>query len=220
MGLGMMGSYVGVEGTYAGRVVLASPVPAWSRIFKGLCRAHLHDARGDATAVGWSGIGDAHLLRRRDAFDSAVHPLPSGKGRILMGCRVRTMMVLAAVALLAPRADAFSMGEVVATTGVQGTLAKSGASSAAGTIGSVKRSLGASVALKQGQLDGAAGPIAWGGKGGGQSGWATPGGGASGWATPGGASGWATVGGTGGWATASNAGSAWASGAWGSSVAH
>jgi hypothetical protein len=134
---------------------------------------------------------------------------------------VRTMMVLAAVAALAPRADAFTMGETVATTGMQGTLASSGASGAARTIGSVKQSVGAAVATKQGQLDGAAGPIAWGGKGGGQSAWAKPGGGASGWAMPGGSGGWAVATtGSGGWAMASSASAAWASGPWGSGVAH
>jgi len=136
--------------------------------------------------------------------------------------RLRTTLMLAAVVALAPRAGAFTMGEVAATTGMQGTLAKSGTTNVAGTIGSVKNALGAAVATKQGQLAGAAGgPVAWGGKGGGQSGWASPGkGGAqSGWASPGSSGGWASTGTAGGWASASNAGAgAWASGPWGGAI--
>ena len=94
--------------------------------------------------------------------------------------RVGTMMVaLGSLLLVAPYAGAFSMGEVTATTGMQGTLAKSGTTGAAGTIGSVQKSLGASVATKQGQLAAAGGPVSWGGKGGGPGGWAT----GSGWKT-------------------------------------
>ena len=66
--------------------------------------------------------------------------------------RLWTMMALASVVAMAPRAGAFSMGEVTATTGMQGTLARSGTTNAAGTIGSVKNALGAAAATKQAQI--------------------------------------------------------------------
>lgn len=129
----------------------------------------------------------------------------------------RTMVVLVAVAAFAARAGAFSMGEVAATTGMQGTLASSGTTHPAGTLGSVKNALNAATAKKQGQLNAATGSAAWGGKGGGQSAWASLKGGSSAWASPGGSSGWTGSSGPAGWASASNAaGNAWASGAWGS----
>jgi hypothetical protein len=135
---------------------------------------------------------------------------------------IRTMVVLATVAALAPRAGAFSMGEVTATTGVQSTLAQSGTTHAAGTIGAVKNALNAATSTKEGQLAGAAGGTGWGGKAGTQTAWASLKSGSSAWASPA-SSGWNANGGTapGTWATASNAGSgAWASGSWGTNVAH
>jgi hypothetical protein len=124
------------------------------------------------------------------------------------------MVVLGGLLLAAPYARAFSMGEVAATTGVQGTLAKSGTTNAAGTIGTVQRALGAAAATKQGQLAAAGGPISWGGKGGGPGGWATASGG--GWATA--ATGWGSTGTT-GWASGKGGGNAWASGPWGTAIA-
>jgi hypothetical protein len=126
-----------------------------------------------------------------------------------MVSRLATMMTLAGVLLAAPIASAFTLGETAAATGVQGTLAGSGSTSAAGTIGTVKRSLGAASATKQGQLEGAGVAIGWGGKGGGPGGWATAA--AGGWATRA-QGGWATA--STGWATAASGG-AWASGGWG-----
>jgi hypothetical protein len=120
------------------------------------------------------------------------------------------VMAAAAVVLAGSSAGAFTLGEVTATTGVHQTLAKSGTTSAAGTIGTVKNALGKAVATKQGQLnETASAPVGWGGKGG-MGGWAS---GASngGWAT-GGKSGWA-VASSGGWATGGPGG--WASGSWG-----
>lgn len=125
--------------------------------------------------------------------------------------RLGTIMTLAGVLLAAPTASAFTMGEAVATTGVQGTLARSGTTSAAGTIGTVKKSLGASVGTKQAQLDGAGGQVAWGGKG---ACWATAGGGTR-W-TSGGQKGWTVA--SSSWSSASSGGSAWASGSWGGSA--
>jgi hypothetical protein len=123
--------------------------------------------------------------------------------------RLGMVMVVAAVWVATP-ASAFSLGEVTATTGVHGTLAKSGATNAAGTIGSVKNALGKAVATKEGQLAGAGAQVGWGGKGG-TGGWATVGNG-GGWAVGSGASGWATAS-AGGWSTGRS--SAWASGGWG-----
>jgi hypothetical protein len=129
---------------------------------------------------------------------------------------MRTIGMVAAVAavwLVSAPAHAFTLGEVTATTGVQGTLAKSGTTSAAGTMASVKGALNRAVATKEGQLAGAGGgqPPSWGGKGG-TGGWASAGAG-GGWATAGGA-GWATASAGGGWATGH--GGAWATGGWGS----
>ncbi len=127
------------------------------------------------------------------------------------------MMALAGVLVGGAVAQAFTMGEVAATTGVQGTLASSGTSNVAGTIGSVKNALGAAAATKQKQLDGAATQMAWGGKAGGASHWATPGtGGGSGWAVA--SAGWSANGGggAGGWAGGGGkTGAGWASGPWG-----
>ena len=125
--------------------------------------------------------------------------------------RLATIATLGGVLLAAPIASAFTMGEVATTTGMQGTLASSGSRGAAGTIGTVKKSLGASAGAKQAQLDGAAVSVGWGGKGGG-SGWARSGGG---WTT--GAAGWVTA--SSSWAHGANGGGAWASGGWGGTVA-
>jgi hypothetical protein len=128
-----------------------------------------------------------------------------------MVSKLATITTLAVALLGAPVASAFTMGEAVATTGVQNALAGTGSTRAAGTIGTVKRSLGAAAATKQGQLEKAGGQIGWGGTGGGSSAWA-PGGG-SGWATKGGGSGWASA--SSGWATGGAAGGGgWASGGW------
>jgi hypothetical protein len=128
--------------------------------------------------------------------------------------RVGTMMVvLGSLLLVASYAGAFSMGEVTATTGMQGTLARSGTSNPAGTIGTVQRAIGAAAATKQGQLAAAGGGMSWGGKGGGTGGWATANG--SGWATA--STGWASTGTT-GWASGKG-GSAWQSGPWGTAIA-
>jgi hypothetical protein len=123
------------------------------------------------------------------------------------------MVIAVAVWLASTPAQAFTLGEVTATTGVHGSLAKSGTSSAAGTIGSVKNALGKAVATKEGQLAGAGVQVGWGGKGGGTGGWATVGSG-GGWAVGNGASGWATASASGGWSTGKSG--AWASGGWGS----
>jgi hypothetical protein len=126
--------------------------------------------------------------------------------------RLGMVMAVAAVWFASTPARAFTLGEVTATTGVHGTLARSGSTSAAGTIGSVKNALGKATATKEGQLAAAGGgPVGWGGKGG-TGGWATASAG-SGWASGSGASGWATASASGGWATGSGA---WASGSWGS----
>jgi len=125
--------------------------------------------------------------------------------------RLGMVVMLGGVLATASAARAFSMGDVTATTGMQGTLAKSGSLKPASTIASVKSAVGAAAATKQGQLDGAAGiaQMGWGGKGGGTGGWAT--GGAAngkGWAA---AAGWATA--SNSWATGAGS-SAWATGAW------
>jgi hypothetical protein len=135
-----------------------------------------------------------------------------------MARRLETIIVLAGVLLTAPVAGAFTMGEAVATTGVHNTLAKSGSSSAAGTMGAVKGSLAQSVATKQGQLASADGAVAWGG-GPGTSGWALAGAGNGGWIA--GAGGWTRGGnGAGGWAAGGAASSAWVSGGWGNAAPH
>jgi hypothetical protein len=126
--------------------------------------------------------------------------------------RLGMVVMFGGVLATASAARAFSMGDVTATTGMQGTLAKSGSLKPASTIASVKSAVGAAAATKQGQLDGAAGaaPIGWGGKGGGPGGWAKAGGGGgnSGWA---GATGWATA--SNSWATGAGS-TAWATGGW------
>jgi hypothetical protein len=125
--------------------------------------------------------------------------------------RLGMVVMLGGVLATASAARAFSMGEVTATTGMQGTLAKSGTLKPASTIASVKNAVGAAAATKQAQLDGAAGavPIGWGGKGGGTGGWARAGGGGnSGWAA---ATGWATA--SASWATGAGS-TAWATGGW------
>jgi hypothetical protein len=110
----------------------------------------------------------------------------------------------------AASAGAFTMGEAVATTGVQGTLASSGVSGAAGTIKSVKTALGSASTKKQGQLDGAL--RSWGGKGGAGQGWALASSG-KGWAG-GGSKGWAASTGATGWAGGAAGKGSWASGGW------
>jgi hypothetical protein len=134
----------------------------------------------------------------------------------VMARRLEAIIVLAGVLLTAPRASAFTMGEAVTTTGVQGTLAKSGTTSAKGPIGVVKSSLGQSVATKQGQLATAVGAVAWGG-GAGTSGWAVAGPDNSGWMTV--AAGWTGADGTSGWGAGGASTSAWVSGAWGNGSA-
>ena len=126
--------------------------------------------------------------------------------------RLATIMTLTGVLVAAPVASAFTLGEAAAATGVQGTLASSGSMRPAGTIGTVKRNLGAAVATKQGQLDGTGVQIGWGGKGGG-SGWGTAG---SGWATKGQGGGWTASASS--WATGAAGGGAWASGGWNSAA--
>ncbi len=127
------------------------------------------------------------------------------------------MVLMVGGVLAAGSAKAFTMGEVAATTGVQGTLARSGTMKPADTLGTVKRAVGAAAAKKQGQLDaattGATTQAAWGGKSGGTGGWASgPGGGKSGWAS--GSGGWTTA--SSGWASSGTGGaSGWATGAWG-----
>ena len=134
-----------------------------------------------------------------------------------MARRLETIIVLAGVLLTAPVASAFTMGEAVATTGVHNTVAKSGSSSAAGTIGVVKGSLAKSVATKQGQLASAEGVVAWGGGGG--TGWAAGGAGSGGWMA--GAGGWTRgANGAGGWAGGGAGSGAWVSGAWGNAAPH
>jgi len=105
--------------------------------------------------------------------------------------RLGMVVMFGGVLATASAARAFSMGDVTATTGMQGTLAKSGTFKPASTIASVKSAVGAAAATKQGQLDGAAGvaQMGWGGKGGGTGGWATA---SNSWATGAGSSAWAT----------------------------
>jgi len=126
-----------------------------------------------------------------------------------MVSRLATITTLAGVLLAAPIASAFTLGETTATMGVQGTLARSGTSKPAGTIGTVKRSLNAAVAGKQAQLEATGLQVGWGGKGGGQSGWTAAG---SGWAGNGGSAGWTTA--STNWASGANGGGAWATGGW------
>lgn len=129
--------------------------------------------------------------------------------------RVLGVMIFAGMLLGASSANAQSLGEATAATGIHQTLAGTGMGNPAGTIGTVKRAVGAAAATKQGQLDGAAGgpgPVGWGGKGGGRSGW-TPAGG--GWKGGGGAGkGWTSA--SSGWAGGGKgAGGVWApGGAW------
>jgi len=127
--------------------------------------------------------------------------------------RALGVLVIAGMLLGASSANAQSLGEAVAATGIHQTLAGTGMGNPAGTIGTVKNAVGAAAATKQGQLNGAAGApvmgaVGWGGKGG-RSGW-TPG--AGGWKGGGGAGkGWATA--SSGWAGGGKgAGGAWAPG--------
>ena len=98
--------------------------------------------------------------------------------------RALGVMILAGSVLLgASSANAQSLGEAAAATGIHQTLAGTGMGNPAGTIGTVKNALGAAAAKKQGQLNGAAGApvmgaVGWGGKAGSHSGWTT---GAGGW---------------------------------------
>ena len=78
--------------------------------------------------------------------------------------RALGVMVITGMLLGASSANAQSLGEAVATTGIHQTLAGTGMGNPAGTIGTVKRAVGAAAATKQGQLDGAAGgvgPVGW-----------------------------------------------------------
>ena len=123
------------------------------------------------------------------------------------------MILAGGVLLVASSANAQSLGEAAAATGIHQTLAGTGMGNPAGTIGTVKNALGAAAAKKQGQLNGAAGApvmgaVGWGGKGG-RSGWATAAGGWKGGAGPG--KGWASA--SAGWAVGGKgAGGAWAPG--------
>ena len=125
--------------------------------------------------------------------------------------RALGMLIFAGTLLGASSANAQSLGETAAATGIHQTLAGTGMGNPAGTIGTVKNAVGAAVATKQGQLNGAAGApvmgaVGWGGKGGGKSGWTAAGGG---WkAGAGGGKGWTAA--STGWA----GGGKGASGAW------
>jgi hypothetical protein len=125
--------------------------------------------------------------------------------------RLGTTLVIAGVLGAASLASAFSMGDVAAATGVQGTLAATGHGNVAGTIGSVKNALGKATATKEGQLNTAAGHIGWGGKGGGAGAWFAHGSN-GGWVAK---AGWAMASAGGGWATGAARGGAWGSGPWG-----
>ena len=125
--------------------------------------------------------------------------------------RALGVMIFAGLLLGVSSANAQSLGEAAAATGIHQTLAGTGMGNPAGTIGTVRNKVGAAAAKKQGQLDGAAGApvmgaVGWGGKGGGRSGWIP---GSGGW-----------QGGTGagkGWTAASTGwagGGKGASGAW------
>jgi hypothetical protein len=124
---------------------------------------------------------------------------------MLMAGRLAVALALASIVAGAGTARAFTMGETMAATGVQSTLASGGAQGAAGTINSVKSALGKVTTEQQAKLDAVARP------------WST-GRGGSGWALAGG-KGWAGGGGK-GWAVATNSGwgaagkGAWASGGW------
>jgi hypothetical protein len=123
-----------------------------------------------------------------------------------MAGRLAVALAVASLVVGTGSARAFTMGEAVATTGVQGTLASSGSTGAAGTINSVKTALGKASTQKQGQLDGAL--RAW-GSGRGGTGWSLASAG-KGWSA-GGSKGW-TVAATSGWGSAGKG--AWASGGW------
>ena len=124
-----------------------------------------------------------------------------------MAGRLAVALAVASLVVGAGSARAFTMGEAVATTGMQNTLASGGASGAASTINSVKNAVGKAAATKQGQLDGAL--RAWGGRGGSGSGWSLASAG-KGWSA-GGSKGWAVAANS-GWGSAGKG--AWASGAW------
>src|SRR5262249_45553480 len=126
--------------------------------------------------------------------------------RMLMAGRLAVALALASIVAGAGSARAFSMGETMAATGVQGTLASGGAQGAAGTINSVKSALGKVSADQQAKVDAVARP--W-GNGRGGAGWSLASAG-KGWASSAG-KGW-TVAGNSGWGSAGKG--AWSSGAW------
>jgi hypothetical protein len=135
--------------------------------------------------------------------------------------------MLVGVLALAGQAGAFTMGEQMATTGIQGTLARTSAPSASATIGSVKSNLaastsrpalpgGASVAVPGGGRAGAPkSASARSGWGGSTQGWARQGAGKGGsWAGAGAGGAWAQSSGWPGvgnaWESAGKAGGGWA----------
>ena len=127
--------------------------------------------------------------------------------------RALGVMVFAGMLLGASSANAQSLGEAAAATGIHQTLAGTGMGNPAGTIGTVKNAVGAAAATKQTQLNGAAGApvmgaVGWGGKAGGRSGWTAAGGG---WKGGGGAGkGWTSA--STGWAAGGKGAGAWAPG--------
>jgi len=138
-----------------------------------------------------------------------------------------TVTMMAVLSIGAPRADAFSMGEGMATTGISGTL--SGNASGGGVVGASKRVKSAMPKMATPGLDvddggsglaaaarrrpgggGSASAPSRGGGGGGGAGWKQ--GAASwasgNWASAGGGSGWAS--GQSSWAGGGGGGSGWA----------
>jgi hypothetical protein len=142
------------------------------------------------------------LRRRLLPFDLA--------GRSLHSTLMRWILALALVVALSfgvERAEAFSMGEGLATTGIQGTLSGNATSGVAGVTKSVKGALPSSAAPGLSIDDGGSGmaDAARRGPGGGAKGGSSQArwsGGGNSWAT----GGWAAGGGGGG------SGSGWASG--------
>jgi len=130
-----------------------------------------------------------------------------------MGRSLALVVALGAVLAVAPRAHAQMMGDTMAATGVHGALASTGTMNAAGTIGGVKRALGAAVDQKHTQL--ASVDHSWGGKHGGKSSWMINDGTGKGWGNNLSGKAWSDARNGKGWSTAdARGGKGWASGSW------
>src|SRR5262249_5874872 len=146
------------------------------------------DPSGGATCVSGRQCGDMRSRFGTCRLSTGGGAQYAFRGEVSM-VRAFGMMVFAGIRLGVSSANAQSLGEAAAATGIQNSLAGTSMGNPAGTIGTVKRALGAAAATKQGQLDGAAkapimGAVGWGGKGGGKSGWTAS---AGGWKGGGGA---------------------------------